>query len=312
MAPQASDDEFELFLTVADRLGLDPLVRQIYAIHRKSGTNPDGSDRYQMTIQTGIDGYRAIAEGTGVYAGSDRPIFETTPGATHPDVAIVTVWRFVHGQRCAFTAEARWDEYKQTKTVWRNKKPTDEVELTGKWADMPYNQLAKCAEALALRKGFPKQLSGIYVEDEMDQADRPHTVQHDNRTIDMRTGEVVRASEAAHEQENAFTAPDQPITWQSLQARAHAVGLSDAEFKAEIIRITRKQKGHSDQDRRNVALWLRNYEQTAARVAAAKAEDAAVTFEAVTVDADDAADEPDNGDPDLLRNLPALQTGVRP
>lgn len=143
----ASDAEFKLFLNQAVRTGLDPLARQIYSIPRKGG----------RTIQTGIDGYRLIAERTGLYAGSDDPVYDSEE-EKQPRRATVTVWKLIAGERCAFTATARWDEYKP---------PAGQDTM---WQKMPYLMLAKCAEALALRKAFPQELSGIYTETEMAQA----------------------------------------------------------------------------------------------------------------------------------------------
>lgn len=157
VARGATDDEFKLFLYVCSRSGLDPFLRQIHMVKRWDST----LKREVATIQTGIDGYRVIAERSGSYAGVDAPKFTFEPGNPYPVSATVTVYRMIGGQRVGFTASAFFDEYKQT---------TREGRLTRFWEKMPKSQLAKCAEALALRKAFPNDLSGLYTNEEMEQA----------------------------------------------------------------------------------------------------------------------------------------------
>ncbi len=144
-----TDPEFKVFLYAVKRTGLDPFMRQIYAVKRR---NKNGS--WSMTIQTGIDGYRLTADRTGLYAGSDDPILDDDD---HPSKAIVTVYKMVQGVRCAFTASARWNEYYPSQNAFM-------------WDKMPCLMIGKVAEALALRKAFPAELSGIYTAEEMDQA----------------------------------------------------------------------------------------------------------------------------------------------
>ena len=145
IAVGATNDELKLFLHVADKSGLDALSKQIYFIKRGG----------KMTIQTAIDGFRSIADRTGQYCSSDDPIFEEKDGKLTK--ATVTVGKRVQGVEGKFTATARWDEYYPDKNPFM-------------WDKMPYTMLGKCAEALALRKAFPQQLSGLYTGDEMDQA----------------------------------------------------------------------------------------------------------------------------------------------
>lgn len=138
-----------LFLHQANRTGLDPLARQLTPVFRYSGST--GKD--QMSIQTTIDGYRLIAERTGLYAGSDDIEYEMQ--GSKPTRASCTVYK-LHprtGERMPVTASAWWDEYAQ--------------ERSPMWTKMPRHMLGKCAEALALRKAFPQELSGIYTKDEM-------------------------------------------------------------------------------------------------------------------------------------------------
>ena len=146
IAKGATDDELKLFLHVADKSGLDPLSRQIYFIKRSG----------KMTIQTGIDGFRAVADRTGQYVGSSDPVFEDN--GKIPAKATVTVNKVVGGVVGNFTATARWEEYYPGKSQGFM------------WDKMRHTMLGKCAEALALRKAFPAQLSGLYTGDEMDQA----------------------------------------------------------------------------------------------------------------------------------------------
>jgi phage recombination protein Bet len=148
IAVGASDDELELFLYTARKTGLDPLARQIYAIKRAG----------KMTIQTGIDGYRLIADRTGQLAGISDYVFDSEDGK-FPNRASVTVKKMVDGHIAEFTATARWTEYSQLQSPM--------------WQKMPYLMLGKCSEALALRKAFPADLSGVYTAEEMSQADVP-------------------------------------------------------------------------------------------------------------------------------------------
>ena len=162
IAVGATDDELDLFLHVADKSGLDPLSKQIYFIKRGG----------KMTIQTAIDGFRAVADRTGQYIGSNDPVFEGSEKV--PLKATVTVCKVVQGVVGSFTASARWSEYYPDKNAFM-------------WDKMPHTMLGKCAEALALRKAFPAQLSGLYTGDEMAQAGKDG-IPNQSRNINPKGG----------------------------------------------------------------------------------------------------------------------------
>lgn len=149
VCPGATPLELACFLYNAKRLGLDPMTRQIYFI------------KYDRTapgeIVVGINGYRAQAEASGVYAGSDDAVFEyeevqQPKGA--PSMATVTVWKIVAGQRVPFTASVRWKEFY----------PGD-GKVGEQYRKRPHNQLAIRAESHALRKGFPQQTERLEIQE---------------------------------------------------------------------------------------------------------------------------------------------------
>lgn len=149
-----TDDEFKLFLNVCKHTGLDPFSRQVFPVKRWNKK----ADREDVTFQTSIDGLRAIADRTGCYAGSDDYVFDDEK---NPKKATATIYKMVQGQRFAFTASARWDQYYPGKGIGFM------------WDKMPHLMLGKCAESLALRKAFPTQMSGVYSNEEMGQANLP-------------------------------------------------------------------------------------------------------------------------------------------
>jgi hypothetical protein len=156
IAPGCSNDELRLFAYACQRTGLDPFSKQIYAIKRGG----------KMTIQAGIDGLRSIAERTGqldgsetMWCGEDGQWTDVWLSTKPPAAAKTTIWR--KGASHPFIGVARFADYNAGQ---------------GLWSKMGATMIAKCSEALALRKAFPADLSGVYSTDEMEQAVEPVTV----------------------------------------------------------------------------------------------------------------------------------------
>lgn len=149
----ATNDELALFLNQCKRTGLDPFSRQIHAVKRGG----------KMTIQVGIDGLRLIATRTGELDGQDGPYWCGEDGVwkdvwlskVRPSAAKVIVFR--KGHTHGYTGVAHVLEYYQ---------PTNKL-----WDTHTATMIAKVAESIALRKACPQELSGLYTDEEMHQAD---------------------------------------------------------------------------------------------------------------------------------------------
>ncbi len=116
-----TDDEMKLFLYTCTRLGLDPFLRQIYAIKRGG----------QMTIQISIDGYRLIAEKTKQYVPGKEPSYQyDNQGKLLCATAYVK----------KLAEDGSWHEVSASAFMAEYCVSTN----SNFWGKMPHNQLAKC------------------------------------------------------------------------------------------------------------------------------------------------------------------------
>lgn len=203
--------EFDLFMTLAQHTGLDPFRKQIYPLLFSA----DDEKKRRVVNITSIDGLRAIAFRSKRYRpDEDEPDFTYDPEAKGPANPL----GIVRARVCVFIRDADaddwrrvpgvayWDEFapiiedgeggsrwEDTGEVWADSgKPKKrkvaigevvrKVDDKGNWAKMPRLMLAKCAEAQALRKAFPEDLSSLYEASEFDRT---------RATIDLSPSEYV-------------------------------------------------------------------------------------------------------------------------
>lgn len=176
---EPTDVELEYFLEVCKTTGLNPITKQIYPIYRSG----------KLTIITGIDGLRSIAEKTGRYGGSSKAEYEYAPvplattnptGATNPKLlgASIKVYKVMSpGFLVETEASIRWNEY------YDDRSPMHKA--------MPHVMAGKIAEALALRKAFPN-CGQVYIEEEVQKIDQPIRPTIDAADVAAKVGQALK------------------------------------------------------------------------------------------------------------------------
>lgn len=160
----ATNADLAVFMHYCQKTQLDPFSRQIYMIARREKQGDQWVAK--QTIQVGIDGFRVIrdriAARLGVEVEYEDTIWYDEAGQPHdvwlreepPTACRVVVVR--NGHR--FPGVVRTAAYAATNR---------DGDMIAQWRTQPEHMIEKCAEAFALRRAFPNDLGGLYIDEEM-------------------------------------------------------------------------------------------------------------------------------------------------
>lgn len=189
--PGAQLESIKLVMGYCRASGLDPMQKPVHIVPMYV-KNKDGSGGMRDVVMPGIGLYRTQAARSGSYAGISEPEFGEdvteklgSVEITYPRWCKVTVSRQMpNGTIVEFTAKEFWKE--NYATAGKDSKAPNAM-----WTRRPYAQIAKCAEAQALRKAFP-EIGAAPTAEEME--GKPMAYEGD--TIDAATGEVTPGTKA--------------------------------------------------------------------------------------------------------------------
>jgi phage recombination protein Bet len=207
--------ELEIFLLVCSKTKLCPFSKQIYAIKRRQG------DKETMTIQTSIDGFRLIADRTGCYVPGPESTFVYDNNGNLITATAYIKKKSRDGTWHTIAATAHMTEY----CVMYGNKPAN------MWYKMPRAMLSKCAEALVLRKAFPAEISGMYSDDEMQQADIDVSKIQQQSSIDI---------EPIKEDIEPIKEDVEKITQEQAEELDMILGDCDEKFKKSVFKFNLK------------------------------------------------------------------------
>ncbi|MBN7138961.1 phage recombination protein Bet [Lysobacter enzymogenes] len=165
--PGASDSSVDLVLAYCRAAGLDPMQKPVHIVPMWDGKTRQMRD----VVMPGIGLYRTNAARTGEYAGMSKPVFgpmvtESLGGrdVTFPEWCEVTAYRRLpSGHIAEFTAQEYWIENYAIK----GGKDQDQSP-NAMWSKRARGQLAKCAQAQALRMAFPEAVGAAPTAEEME------------------------------------------------------------------------------------------------------------------------------------------------
>jgi phage recombination protein Bet len=153
-----------VFFHFCQQTGLDPFARQVCLIKRRENIDGNWVDKWTTQIQ--IDGFRVIRDRVAARLGVTVE-YEDTIWYDH-DGTERKVW-LEDGPpaACSFAVLKDGRRYPAVVRYKALVQTTRAGDPNTMWTKMDAEQLEKCAEAKALRRAFPNDLGGVYVDGEL-------------------------------------------------------------------------------------------------------------------------------------------------
>jgi len=267
--PGANHQSIKMVLGYCKAAGLDPMRKPVHIVPMWDSK----AKRMRDVTMPGIGLYRTDAARTGEHVGTDEPLFGpmvdydlSGTKVTVPEWCKVTVYRLKNGLKCVYTATEYWIENYATAGK-------DTTAPNTMWKKRGRGQLAKCAEAQALRKGFPEV------------GNQPTADEMEGKTLDMGPAEVVQPPVAppalmawpadafaarlskwqaaintgsSHDEIIAFARTKGTLTAEqeaAIRALRHVAALADAPTFDTVVQ---KLRAAQNEDKLNVAADLIN------------------------------------------------------
>lgn len=167
----AKDESIKMVLDYCKAAKLDPMQKPVHIVPMNVKNSLTGRYEYKDVVMPGVGLYRIQAARSNQYAGVSEPEFgeDVTCNLggidiTYPKWCKVTVKKLVNNTIVEFTAKEYWLENYATASK-------ESITPNTMWKKRPYGQIAKCAEAQALRKAFPEIISQHVTAEEMEGKD---------------------------------------------------------------------------------------------------------------------------------------------
>ncbi|MEG2266146.1 MAG: phage recombination protein Bet [Acinetobacter sp.] len=163
--PGAKPESIIMAVEYAKARHLDIMKKPCHIVPMSVKDAKTGLSQWRDVIMPSITEHRITATRTNQYAGQDAPVFGpmvniTFGNTSHsvPESCTVTIYRIIHGEKVPFCHTEYFEEACAT---------TKDGSLNSMWTKRKRGQLAKCAEAGALRKAFPEEIGNEYTVEEM-------------------------------------------------------------------------------------------------------------------------------------------------